>query len=65
MIPAPPDDPKGKSRRSDQPLLTLRSFVLLLIGAGVVLLCARDPRLGAAVVGGITALALLAKMIKL
>ena len=39
--------------------------MLLLVGAGVVLLWVHDPRWGAAVLGGITVLAFLAKMIKL
>lgn len=61
----PPDDGKGKPRRSEDSLLTLRSFVLLLVGGGVVLLVAHDPRWAAAVLCGVTVLAFLAKMIKL
>ena len=65
MVSNPPDHAKGKPRRSDQYLLTLRSFVLLLVGAGVVLLWIHDPRWGAAVLAGVTVLGLLAKMIRL
>lgn len=65
MVPTPPDDNENKSRRSGQDLLNLRSFVLLLVGAGVVLLCVHDPRWGAAVLCGITVLGFLAKMVKL
>ena len=64
MVPTPPDNPEDKSGRSDQYLLTLRSLVLLLVCGVVVLLWMHDPRLGAAVTGGITVLAILAKVVK-
>jgi hypothetical protein len=64
MVPTPPDAPEGKSGRSDQYLLTLRSFVLFLVCGGVVLLWVHNPRWGAAVLGGITALAIMARMIR-
>jgi hypothetical protein len=65
MVSPSSDDNEKKSRRSGQSLLTLRSFVLLLAAAGVVLLWMHSPRLGAAVLGGVTVLGFLAKFIKL
>lgn len=65
MIPTLPDGNKNDSRRSGAYLLTLRTFVLLIVATGTVLLWAHNPRWGAAVLGGVTVLALLAKMISL
>lgn len=65
MVPTRADHAKGKPRRSDQYLLNLKSFVLLLVGAGVVMLWVHDPRWGAAVLGGVTVLGFLTKMVKL
>lgn len=62
---SPSSDDEKQSRRSGQSLLTLRSFVLLLAAAGVVVLWVHNPRLGAAVLGGVTVLGLLAKFVKL
>lgn len=60
-----PDHNKDKPCRSDGYLLTLRSFVLLLVSAGVAVLGVHDPRWGAAVLCGVTVLAYLANVIKL
>lgn len=65
MVSPSSDDDEKKSRRSGQSLLTLRSFVLLLAAAGVVVLWMHNPRLGAAVLGGVTVLGFLAKFVKL
>jgi hypothetical protein len=65
MVHIDPDHGEHKPRRSDGYVLTLRSLVLLLVGAGVVLLWVHDPRWGAAVLGGVTVLTFLAKMVKL
>jgi hypothetical protein len=65
MVPTTPEPDNGKPRRPDQYLLTLRSLVLLLVGAGTVILSVRDPRWGAAVLVGVTVLGILAKMVKL
>lgn len=59
-----PDHGKNKPRRSGGYLLSLRSFVLLLVSVGVVVLAVHDPRLGVAVFGGVAMLAALAKLIK-
>lgn len=64
MVSPPSDDDGNKSRRSGSSLLPLRSFVLLLVGAGVVVLWMHDPRLGAAVLAGVTVLGFLAKVVK-
>jgi hypothetical protein len=65
MVSPSSDDDEKKSPRSGQSLLTLRSFVLLLAAAGVVVLWMHNPHVGAAVLGGITVLGFLAKMVKL
>lgn len=65
MVPTPEDSSKKKPRRSDGSLLTLKAFVLLLVGTGVVLLGVHDPRWAGAVLCGVTVLAFLAKMINL
>jgi len=59
------DHDKHEPRRSGGYLFTLKSFVLLVVGAGIILLWVHDPRLGVAVLGGVTALGLLAKLIEL
>ena len=63
MLPPRPPKNDEPGRPDDEPPLTPKSVLLLIIAGGVAGLYVYSPRIGVAIVAAITVLALLSKMI--